>query len=175
MLPSDLVCHFIDSDHGQAPHGVRCLGVCLRSEGEPRSRHEEAAMIDRTDAARMAWCWARVAVRCFADSRRCCAHAAPRSICTPRPDVFRRVRRNRDRPLLVVTDPLAGLRRAASIATLYRELRTMLWNRIAIDQAQSLRKSSRVWAASATASIPSCQAQYHGPSRRHQAAKSVLY
>ena len=45
----------------------------------------------------------------------------------------------------MVTDPLARLRQLYEYRHPYTgKLRTMLWNRIAIDQAQSLRKSSRV-------------------------------
>ena len=45
----------------------------------------------------------------------------------------------------MVTDRLRDYGSYCGIATPYTgKLRTMLWNRIAIDQAQSLRKSSRL-------------------------------
>ena len=83
--------------------------------------------------------------------------------------------RNRSRPLLMVTDPFATLAAAAEyrhphtetahhVVESYRDRPSAVVAEIVACPGQQARLRP----------IPSRQAQYHGPSRRHQAAKTYF-
>ena len=123
MLAKRLGLPFVDSDHELERRTGVSVSTIFEIEGEAAFRAREAAMIDeltRRDGLVLGTGGGAVL---YADSRRVLRSRGTTFYLHSSPETsFERVRRNRDRPLLMVTDPLAILRQLYEYRhPLYRE------------------------------------------------------
>lgn len=123
MLAKRLGLSFVDSDHELERRTGVSVATIFEIEGEVAFRAREAAMIDELTQREGLVLGTGGGAVLNEDSRRALHSRGTTFYLHSTPETsFERVRRNRDRPLLMVTDPLARLRQLYEYRhPLYRE------------------------------------------------------
>lgn len=136
---------FVDSDHEIQERTGVSIPTVFEIEGEPGFRRREAAVVaDLMQRDRIVLATGGGAVL-EPENRRCISHAMLVAyLCTPPEILFARTRRDRNRPILQVEDPLAKLQSLLSERDpLYREVADLVIDGENCTQAQIVQNLER--------------------------------